>query len=95
MAAIAPRLLETERILEGTLSYVESATSRTATTARDRVSARLATADERQLLQLPDPCAVIVTHHTVVDAADLVLDFSESVGPPDSWSVEHEYPIGR
>jgi DNA-binding GntR family transcriptional regulator len=63
--------------------------------SRSSVSARLATADERRLLQLPDPCAVIVTHHTVVDADDLVLDFSESVGPPDSWSVEHEYPIGR
>jgi DNA-binding GntR family transcriptional regulator len=94
-AEVAPRLLDAERILEGTLSYVEASTGRPATVARDRVSARLATDEERHLLRLPDPCAVVVTHHTVLDADDLVLDFSESVGPPDTWSVEHEYPLGR
>lgn len=95
LAEVAPRLLEVERIIEGTLSYVEAATGRTATVARDRVSARLASADERELLALPDPCAVVITHHTVLDADDLVLDFSESVGPPDSWTVEHEYALTR
>lgn len=95
LAEVAPRLLEVERIIEGTLSYVEAATGRTATLARDRVSARLATSEERELLALPDPCAVVITHHTVVDANELVLDYSESVGPPDSWTVEHEYPISR
>lgn len=94
-AEVAPLLLEAERILEGTLSYVEASTGRTATIARDRVSARLATDEERELLQLPDPCAVVVTRHTVLDADDLVLDFTESVGPPDTWNVEHEYPLAR
>lgn len=94
VAKIAPRLLEADRILEGTLSYVESITGRTAAMARDRVSARLATAEERELLELAEPSAVVVTHHTVLDADELVIDFCESVGPPDSWSVEHEYPIG-
>jgi DNA-binding GntR family transcriptional regulator len=95
VAKVAPRLLETTRILEGTLSYVESTTGRMATMARDRVSARLATADERELLALSEPSAVVLTHHIVLDADDLVMDFSESVGPPDSWSVEHEYRIAR
>jgi DNA-binding GntR family transcriptional regulator len=95
VAKVAPRLLEPDRILEGTLAYVEAMTGRTVTTARDRVAARLATAEERELLALPDPSAVVLTHHTVLDADGLVLDFSESVGPPDSWSVEHEYSVGR
>jgi DNA-binding GntR family transcriptional regulator len=92
---VAPRLLETERILDGTLAYVEDMTGRRATVARDRVSARLATAEERELLALPDPSAVIVSRHTVLDADEVVIEFAESVGPPDAWSVEQVYQVGR
>jgi GntR family transcriptional regulator len=95
LATSAPRLLETSRILNGTLAYVEEMTGRHATVARDRVSARLATAEERELLALPDPSAAIVTRHTVLDAGDLVIEFADSVGPPDAWSVEQVYDIGR
>jgi GntR family transcriptional regulator len=95
LAAVAPRLLETGRILNGTLAYVEEMTGRIATVARDRVAARLATADERELLELPDPSAAIVTRHTVLDAGELVIELAESVGPPDAWSVEQVYELGR
>lgn len=93
LAKVAPRLLRTDRILNGTLAYVEKATGRRATTARDRVAARLATDEERELLALPDPSAVIITRHAVLDADDLAIEFAESVGPPDAWSVEQLYEI--
>jgi GntR family transcriptional regulator len=95
MAEAAPRLLKTGRILNGTLAYVEKMTGRRATVARDRVCARLATAEERVLLELAQPSAVIITRHTVVDADDLAIEFVESVGPPDAWSVEQVYEVGH
>jgi DNA-binding GntR family transcriptional regulator len=91
----APRLLTTERILEGTVAYVESATGRRARVARDRISARLADADERELLHLDSPSAVLITRHLARDADDLPLEYAESVAPPEAWTVEHEYLIGR
>ena len=90
----APRILTTERILEGTVAYVEAQTGRRARAARDRISARLATASERDLLGLADPSAVLVTRHIVLDADTLPLEFAESVVPPDAWTVEQEYFIG-
>jgi DNA-binding GntR family transcriptional regulator len=95
VAKVAPRLLETGRILDGTVAYAEEMTGRRATVARDRVSARLATAEERELLALPDPSAAIISRHSVLDADGLVIEFAESVGPPDAWSVEQVYQIGR
>lgn len=95
LVKVAPRLLEASRILNGTLAYVEEQTGRRAAVARDRIAARLATADERDLLALPEPSAVIVTRHTVVDADELVMEFVESVGPPEAWSVEQVYEVGH
>lgn len=95
LTEIAPRLLRTGRILNGTLAYVEEMTGRRATIARDRVCARLATSEERALLELADPSAVIVTHHTVLDGDDLPIEFVESIGPPDAWSVEQVYEVSH
>jgi GntR family transcriptional regulator len=90
----APRLLEADRILQGTVAYVEHSTGRHARTARDRISARLATSEERELLQLPEPSAVLVTRHVVLDADIVPLEYAVSVVPPDAWTIAHEYPIG-
>jgi DNA-binding GntR family transcriptional regulator len=94
LADEAPRILTTERILEGTVAYVEAQSGRRARAARDRISARLATASERELLGLTDPSAVLVTRHVVLDADTRPLEFAESVVPPEAWTVEHEYFIG-
>jgi DNA-binding GntR family transcriptional regulator len=91
----APRLIVAERILEGTLAYVEHMTGRKARMARDRAAARLATPEERELLELPDPSAVAVIQHVVVDADDVPLELTQAVGLPEAWTVEHEYAVGR
>ena len=95
LAEHAPRLLEPVSLGGiGSVRYVESVTGRTASYARDRVGARLAKAEEAQLLRLGSaPVAVLAYHHTVYDSSDQILEFAESVYPPDVWSVEQEYPI--
>ena len=93
VAGQAPRILERDRIREGTVAYVEGATGRRPRRARDRISARLASEDEARLLELERPTAVLVTNHLVRDADDVPLEYAESVAPPEAWTVEHDYPI--
>ncbi len=91
----APRLVTTGRIIEGTLAYVEHMTGRRARVARDQAGARLATPEELDLLELPDPSAVADIRHVAVDADDVPLELTLAVGLPGTWVVEHEYAIGR
>jgi GntR family transcriptional regulator len=94
LAARAPLLLERERILEGTVAYVERLTGRRARLGRDRISARLAAEAEAQALHLgEEPAAVLVIHHTAFDAAGEPIEFAEAVFPQGRWSFEDEYPI--
>lgn len=95
LADQAPRLLEPVSLGGiGSVRYVESVTGRVASYAQDQVAARLATAEEAELLALDGlPAAVLAYRHTVYDSNDQVLEFAESVYPPDVWSIEQEYPI--
>ena len=94
LAATAPRLLSTERIRSGTLSYVEERTGRVGTYAHDRTAARAAGKQDAQELGLPRPSApVLVVEHTVFDQADQPLEFAEAVYPPDRWTYEQRYDL--
>ncbi|MFF1711109.1 GntR family transcriptional regulator [Streptomyces sp. NPDC058268] len=90
----APRLLEPERIREGTVLYVEEATGRRGSYGEDRVCARLATQEEGDELGLELPAAVLVVHHVVYDLQDRPLEFAEAVYPPGRWAFEQGYPLG-
>ncbi len=90
---LAPKILERERIREGTLAYVEAATGRRAKSARDQLGARLATAEEARELHLDTPAAVLVVHHIVYDGNERPLEVAEAVYPPDGWTFEQDYPI--
>jgi DNA-binding GntR family transcriptional regulator len=94
LADVAPRLLE-RRTLGGigSVRYVESVTGRQASYARDRVSARLASAEELRDLGLRGPAAVLVFRHVVYDTEDSPIEFTEAVYPPGQWTVEQEYAI--
>jgi DNA-binding GntR family transcriptional regulator len=90
----APQLLDVTRIREGTVAYVERATGRSASYARDQLSARLATVRERSELKLSSrQAAVLVVHHTVFDADDAAIECVEAVYPPDRWTFHQEYRI--
>lgn len=91
----APRLLERERIIEGTLLYIEQATGRAGRAGHDRVTARLATAREAAELALGEnPAAVLLVHHIVYDDSSEPLEFAEAVYPQGRWSFEEEYEVG-
>lgn len=94
LASTAPRLATQERIREGTVAYIEQATGRSAYSATDRISARLATEQEATELQLGEgPTAVLLVHHTVFDQDGRPLEFAEAVYPPGRWMFEDHYPL--
>lgn len=90
---LAPELLIRERIRKGTLAYVEQCTGRHAQHARDEMSARLATREEREQLQLDDPSAILVVRHVVYDSEDRPLEFTEAVHLPHRWAFESTYAV--
>ncbi|MFI0238324.1 GntR family transcriptional regulator [Streptomyces sp. NPDC016845] len=89
----APKLLELDRIQEGTLLYVESATGRQGSYAEDRMCARPATDAEATDLQLREGEPVLVLQHLVLDMEDRPLEFAEATYPPHRWAFEQEYPL--
>jgi len=94
LADSAPKLLETSRIREGTIAYVENITGRRASYARDQIGARLASAAERRQLGLASrTAAVLAVRHVVYDSSDRPLECVEAVYPPDAWTFEQEYPV--
>jgi GntR family transcriptional regulator len=92
-ATAAPRLLQRERILEGTLAYVEECTGRRARVATDKVGARLATKDEASALGLPQPSAVLVVLHVTFDRSQNPLEVAEAIFPPDRWTLQQDYTV--
>lgn len=95
VAALAPRLLEPERLFGGTGKYIAEITGRESVYARDQVAARLATAEERRLLELPRTAAVLVYRLTAYDGSDQPVQFDEAAYPPDRWAFRQEYPLAR
>ncbi len=93
LAETAPKLLVGERLRGGTPKYLASVIGRPATYARDQVAARLASPEERRLLNLAEPAAVLVYRLVAYDAADAPVQFDEATYPPGRWAFRQEYPI--
>ncbi|MGD9482801.1 GntR family transcriptional regulator [Streptomyces sp. TRM70308] len=89
----APRLMDPERIREGTLLYVEKVTGRRGSYAEDRMCARRATEEEVADLALEPGAAVLIVHHVVYDLQDRPLEFAEATYPPGRWIFEKGYPL--
>jgi GntR family transcriptional regulator len=89
----APKLLDPERIQEGTLMYVEKMTGRQGSYAEDRMCARAATDDEAADLRLEPSSPVLIVHHVVYDLQDQPLEFAEATYPPGRWVFEQGYPL--
>ncbi|MET7697580.1 GntR family transcriptional regulator [Streptomyces sp. NPDC005485] len=89
----APKLMDPERIQEGTLMYVENMTGRQGSYAEDRMCARAATEDEVADLRLESSAPVLIVHHVVYDLQDRPLEFAEATYPPGRWAFEQGYPL--
>lgn len=90
----APRLLQRERVREGTTRYVEMQTGRRPRTGRDWWTARLATDEELDLLRLEGPAAVSEARHVAYDAEGRALAYEVGVSPSGRWSRTEEYSMG-
>lgn len=93
LAAAAPRLLSTERIVEGTAGYITRVTSREVVRGVDQESAREATELDAADLGVLAGSAVACGRNWWYDADGEVVEYGESVSVPGRWS-SHEYEIG-
>ncbi|WP_165989918.1 UTRA domain-containing protein [Streptomyces sp. YIM 98790] len=76
-----PRLLERQRIREGTTRYVELRTGRRPARARDVTAAREAAPEESEALGLPGRATVSEVRHVVYDSEGEALVYEVSVKP--------------
>jgi DNA-binding GntR family transcriptional regulator len=90
LAAAAPLLLSTDRIIEGTAKYVETRTGRLTVATYVQHAAGFATADEAVELQVTEGSAVLMSRNRFIDGDGAVLEYGESTALPDHW-VFYEY----
>jgi GntR family transcriptional regulator len=88
----APLLLSTERIPEGSWSYLESQTGRRAIRGIERVKARMATGEEAEELGVSRPAAVKVATLVLYDANDGVIEYGVSVAATER-EAEYEFDL--
>ena len=93
LADAAPGLLIAERLVGGTAKYLAGITGQNPSYARDQVAARLAEPDERELLGLADPAAVLVYAVVIYGAKDEPIQCDDAVYPPGEWTFHSEYTL--
>ena len=95
LAEVAPNLLGTERLKEGTPRYIEDHTGRSAVGGRDHVGARHATAEDAEALGIEPGTAVLHGLNWYYDAAGAVLEYGEYVSAGDRLrAYEYEFERG-
>jgi DNA-binding GntR family transcriptional regulator len=92
LAAKAPLLFETARIVEGTVKYVADRTGRTLSATRTQHAAGLAGAEEVAELGVPEGSAILLSRNRFLSAEGDVLEYGESAALPNHW-VFYEYNI--
>lgn len=90
LAAAAPLLLTTGRILQGTVGYIQEVTGRQVARGVDQDSARAATAQDAEDLGVPPGSPVACGRNWWYDTDDVVVEYGERVSIPGRWST-HEY----
>lgn len=88
----APKLLQTERLVEGTPNYIQSATGRAYATGRDQVTARAATAEEAARLECEEGAPVRVGRNWLYDSDGAVVEYGESVSQAGRWA-SYDYQV--
>ncbi|ANN19102.1 GntR family transcriptional regulator [Amycolatopsis orientalis] len=92
LAAKAPLLFETERIVEGTVKYVADRTGRVLSSTRTQHAAGLADAEDAAELGVPEGTAILLSRNRFLSAEGDVLEYGESAALPNHW-VFYEYNI--
>ena len=92
LAGVAPRLLATERIIEGTAGYIEHEAGRAVVRGLDQESARAATEEDAADLGVPPGSPVACARNWWYDREGNVIEYGERVSIPGRWS-SHRYGI--
>ena len=90
LAAAAPRLLTTERLMQGTIGYIRETTGREVARGVDQDSARAATEQDAEDLGVPVGSPVACGRNWWYDGDDIIIEYGERVSIPGRWST-HEY----
>jgi DNA-binding GntR family transcriptional regulator len=93
LAGACPRLLQAERIQEGTPAAIEAATGRRVVTGRDQLAADAAEAQDVEDLEVDPGAPVLRGRNWYWDAAGGVIEYGESVSLPGRWTA-YDYEIG-
>lgn len=93
LADIAPKLLETERLPQGTPGYIEQVTGQVATAGRDQLTADRATRDDAECLGIEVGTPVTRGRNWLYDADGEVIEYGESAAAAGRW-MSYEYEIG-
>lgn len=91
-AEVAPGLLSTERLRQGTWRYLEQVTGRVVAAGRDQVSAAVADERDSTALGVAVGSPVLRGRNWYLDADGGVIEYGESVARADRWST-YEYEI--
>lgn len=92
LAELAPKLLETARILEGTFGYVETATGRLLKSVRDQLAADAATEQDASDLHVEVGSPVLRGRNWIYDADGGVIEYGEYVSAARRWK-SYDYEI--
>ncbi|MDR8415060.1 GntR family transcriptional regulator [Nonomuraea sp. 3-1Str] len=92
LAEVAPRLLETERILQGTFGYLAEVTGRTIKTVRDQNAADAASEQDIQDLGVPLGSPVLRGRNWVYDGDGNIIEYGEYVSAAQRWQ-SYEFEI--
>ncbi|MCL2092543.1 MAG: GntR family transcriptional regulator [Micrococcales bacterium] len=86
----APALLSTDRIPQGTFTYLAEILGVRLAGGRQMLSAEAATALQAERLGLEEGTPVLVSREWFTSDQGVVLDYGESVAPPSQW-VTYEF----
>jgi DNA-binding GntR family transcriptional regulator len=90
LADVAPRLLTTERMPQGTPGYISEVTGRVAHGGRDHVTARIATTDDAAELSVEPGTAILQGENWFFDEDGAVIEFGEYITANDrTWSYDY------
>jgi DNA-binding GntR family transcriptional regulator len=92
LASSCPALLVTEWIRQGTSGYIQTQTGRAVTAGYDQVAASAASAQDAEELGVEPGSPVLLTHNRWVDDHGAVLEYGQSISPPNRWAL-YEYTI--
>lgn len=92
LAEVAPRLLETGRIPQGTPGYIEETTGRVMASGRDQLAAGAATEQDAADLSVEQGSPVLRGRNWVYDQAGEVIEYGEYVSAADRWKC-YDYTI--